>query len=77
MAPNTAYAKTVCISEQILRQGSATLESTYCFGVIIMLKKTIVIVDVIILVAAITFLTYGIRTACPDVAIYQYCGMNQ
>jgi hypothetical protein len=69
--------KTVCNSEQILHQGSATLESPYGFGEIIMLKKTIVIVDVIILVTAITFLTYGIRTACPDVAIYQYCGMNQ
>lgn len=41
-----------------------------------MLKKTIVIVDAVIVIAFITLLTYGLRTACPDVAIYMYCGIN-
>lgn len=38
-----------------------------------MFKKAINITSVLLAVAAIFFVIYGVRTHCPDVSVYVYC----
>jgi hypothetical protein len=38
-----------------------------------MFKKALNITSVLLALAAIVFVIYGVRTNCPDVSIYIYC----
>lgn len=42
-----------------------------------MLKKTISFCSVLVALAAILLVGYGIRTACPDVASYVFCEQGE
>lgn len=39
----------------------------------ILFKKAINIASVILALAAVTMVIYGVTTSCPDVTVYVYC----